>query len=250
MKIIDKIQKFTINNIKTSFNYISRRYLTYNSQFKIDMNKEVREKVNLNTNLNLKAKINQFLRRAHPDVLSSNCSEELKLENQKSMQILNQFISSLNDNSDFKSVLIEFNVYNEYEEGIINRYSFDLPGLHKGKDNKNQKFWLSKKLDTILEDITSFSTLADKFGQKSFFKKEINEDNEDYYEKKDNDKELNDSQQNINKQKQDKKISAPLSKPVVNSYKDQIIKKQSQEIAEKIIRKQSEKRLVKKENYL
>lgn len=169
----DKI--ISITNINRITNYHSKHFsFKFNREKIFSSLKQKQEESNQQEDqYNLKAKLKQFFKKVHPDILGRDCSEDLIKQNQKSLQELNNFISSLKENQDFKAKTIEFNVNDGVDSVTITKFDIDLPQIVGNGDKRNQKLYLSNKLDEILSEIQKKDTMAERLG---FTKKDDNID--------------------------------------------------------------------------
>ena len=115
-----------------------------------------------NSSFSLKNKINQFFKHVHPDVLGNECPVELKKHNERSMQEINSYIDSLNNNNGFEAKQIDFYykieneiLSNEFEEAIEYKKAFiSLDNITKGVST-SKKLSLQMSLNSIIEDALS-----------------------------------------------------------------------------------------------
>lgn len=164
---------------------------------------------------NFKLKLNQFLKKAHPDALQGKCSEEEITLNSKSVQELNLFINNLKDNLNYQGKDIEFNILDDIEVSSITKVKITLPELKQGQLNHSQRIWFSNKIDEILQEISNKQSQADEFGSE----KEFN---------------------NFNS----------IKRPKVLKYSDILSKQQTKQISEEIKKETSDYKIIKKDNLL
>ena len=122
---------------------------------------------------NLKNKVNQFLKKVHPDILEGKYSEEYKIENSKSIQELNMFLNSLKENISFSSKYIDFNIIdysvienNNENDNNLSKITLELPDIKSNSLNHSSKLILSNRLDKILIDINKKQKKAHSLGVK------------------------------------------------------------------------------------
>ena len=186
-------------NSNTSY-YLHKNFNTYNNNSSNSNNSSNYSRINTNTNpssnttniyqpsYSFRNKMNQFFKKVHPDIIGTITSnntnntknndnilnlEKIKLENQRSMQEINNFIESLKTGTNFEEKSVSFNIKDPYYENITDttdtytavdtedlflKYSFDLPSLFSNSMNSAQRLSIMNRIDEILSEIKERST--------------------------------------------------------------------------------------------